>query len=125
MDGESWATTICELNFQGKNVVLKALIEPPASAEWRAEVLALAQAQSFPNTYKATQAGEFYYSFYAVKGPENKADNITSEHVDDFSTKIWTWAKSEIRLERFTKMTQAMLPLIAELPVSQLAKRAK
>jgi len=117
METETWSTVVCEINLVGNFVVFKAFIGPRGPWDWRVKMHALAQKEKFPNTYRAAQPPPQWYSFYAVKGPENKAYDISAENIADYASEVWTWAKAEISSERFLKMAKAVLPLLAELPV--------
>lgn len=117
-ESDNWSTVLCELNLAGNSVILKALINTRGPGEFRAKIHELAQkTENFPNTYRASEPPPQYYSFYAVKGEKNKANDIGSGDVEGYAAKVWAWAKAEISSERFAKMTKAVLPLLAELPV--------
>ena len=124
-ESDTWSTVLCELNLAGNSVVLKALVGTRGLWDFRVKMLELAQKkEKFPNTYRATQPPPQYYSFYAVKGGENKAYDIGSGDIEAYADDVWAWAKAEISSPRFAAMTKAVLPLLAELPVVQLPAAA-
>jgi len=113
---DGWSTVICEIYLWGGKVVFKSFAGPQSLHDWKKMLFQTAQKLEFPNSIKRKSVPPQWYTFYSVRGPDLRTDELLPEDVDARAEAIWKFVKTEILSDRFKKMTGAIAKLIPSLP---------
>jgi len=113
---DEWSTVICEVYLWSGKVIFKIFAGPQAPHDWKKQLFGFARKSEFPNTIRRKVVPEQWFTFYSVRGPDLKIDELLPEDVDAKAEDIWKFVKNEVQAARFKKMVPSVAAMLSSLP---------